>query len=92
MAAFEASVPARRATGAGSRDRRAADWLGLAAAPTFALMALVTQFTPSGPADFLCLSAHDALPLDGMVLMYLLMSIFHLAPWLRLVGRRRPAL
>jgi hypothetical protein len=34
----------------------------------------------------------DASPLGGMVLMYGLMSLFHLAPWLRLVaGRQRGA-
>jgi hypothetical protein len=28
-------------------------------------------------------------PLSGMVPMYLLMSAFHLAPWLKLMARRR---
>jgi hypothetical protein len=30
-----------------------------------------------------------ASPLGGMVPMYLLMSAFHLAPWLKLISRRR---
>ncbi|NRP70732.1 hypothetical protein ILFOPFJJ_01613 [Ensifer psoraleae] len=67
----------------------AADWLSFAAAPTFATMALLTGVL--GPEDMLCSSAPDASPLTGMVPMYLLMSVFHLAPWLRLVSKaRRP--
>jgi len=65
--------------------RRAADWLYLAAAPTFALMALLTGVL-GGPADALC--SNGASPLVGMTPMYLLMSAFHLAPWLRLFARR----
>lgn len=69
---------------------RAADWLCLAAAPTFAIMALLTGVS-GGRADFLC-SAESASPLGGMVPMYLLMSAFHLAPWLRLIsGLRKTA-
>jgi hypothetical protein len=70
--------------------RGAADWLGLAAAPTFAVMALITA-TGGGP-EFLCAAIHFGSPLDGMVPMYLLMSAFHSGPWLKLVaGRRREA-
>ena len=36
----------------------------------------------------ICSSMADALPLNGMVMMYLLMSAFHLPPWLRLVAGR----
>ncbi len=64
-----------------------ADWLGLAAAPTFALMALLTAL--DGPTDMLCSAAQEAPPLHGMALMYLLMSAFHLGPWLRLISSRR---
>jgi hypothetical protein len=64
----------------------AADGLSLAAAPTFAIMALLTSAFGSGPADAICAAAH-ASPLGGMVPMYLLMSAFHLAPWLKLVGK-----
>jgi hypothetical protein len=67
----------------------AADWLCLTAAPTFALMALLTGVLGGGPSDVLCAAAHDASPLSGMALMYLLMSAFHSAPWLRLVSSRR---
>jgi len=60
----------------------AADWLYLAAAPTFAVMALVAAI---GPADMLCGTMQGPFSLGGMVPMYALMSAFHLAPWLRLV-------
>jgi hypothetical protein len=66
----------------------AADWLYLAAAPTFAIMALLTGVL-GGSLDMLCSSAQDASPLSGMVPMYLLMSAFHSAPWLKLVSGRR---
>lgn len=67
----------------------AADWLCLAAAPTFALMALLSPML-GGAASMIC--ASDASPLGGMVPMYLLMSAFHLPPWLKLLsGRRRAA-
>ncbi|WP_292396837.1 hypothetical protein [Mesorhizobium sp.] len=67
--------------------RGAADWLSLAAAPTFAMMALLTAV--SGDADMICSAAQDASPLSGMAMMYLLMSAFHSAPWLKLVAGRR---
>jgi hypothetical protein len=66
----------------------AAGWLGLAAAPTFAIMALLTSVL-GGPPDMLCSAAHEASPLSGMVPMYLLMSAFHSAPWLKLISSRR---
>ena len=66
----------------------ASDWLSLAAAPTFAIMALLTAAT--GGADMMiCSSVLSVSPLSGMALMYLLMSAFHLAPWLKLVSSRR---
>jgi len=68
----------------------AADWLGLAAAPTFAVMALLSAF-PGGTQEALCSTSHGASPLTGMAAMYLLMSAFHLAPWLKLISRRRNA-
>jgi hypothetical protein len=66
----------------------AADWLYLAAAPTFAIMALLTGILDGGSQDALC-SAGSASPLGGMVPMYLLMSAFHSAPWLKLIASRR---
>jgi hypothetical protein len=67
--------------------RGAADWVCLAAAPTFAIMALLTGVLGGGPQDMLCAATS---PLSGMVPMYLLMSVFHSAPWLKLIssGRR----
>jgi hypothetical protein len=69
----------------------AADWLCLAAAPTFAIMALLTGVFGGGPLDALCAAAQGGSPLGGMVPMYLLMSAFHLAPWLKLISSRRSA-
>jgi hypothetical protein len=65
----------------------AADWLGLAAAPTFAVMALLT-YVLGGDADMMCSAAHGVSSLSGMVPMYLLMSAFHSAPWLKLICGR----
>jgi hypothetical protein len=70
----------------GSAEFGAANFLTLAAAPTFAVMALLTSVLGGGPADTLC-SITGASPLSGMVPMYLLMSAFHLAPWLKLMRR-----
>jgi hypothetical protein len=67
--------------------RVATDWLGLAAAPAFATMALMTVCLGGG-AEPLCSATHGSL-MSGMVPMYLLMSVFHSAPWLRLMARRR---
>jgi len=70
----------------------AAGGLSLAAAPTFAIMALLTGVVGSGAPDMLCAAGHAGSPLNGMVAMYVLMSVFHAAPWLRLIsGRRRLA-
>jgi len=70
-------------TGGHAAARFLAGWLSLAAAPTFAAMALFSLMSGSGA----CM-AQDASPLNGMAAMYLLMSAFHLAPWLRAVGSR----
>jgi tellurite resistance protein TehA-like permease len=67
----------------------AASLLPLAAAPTFAIMALLAGIQGAGMPDMLCAAAHDSSWLTGMVPMYLLMGTFHLAPWLRLVANRR---
>jgi hypothetical protein len=66
----------------------AADWLYLAAAPTFAIMALLTGLLGGGSADALC-SVANASPLTGMVPMYVLMGAFHSPPWLRLITNWR---
>ena len=76
-------IPDRRET-AGSGG--AADWLCLSAAPTFAIMALLTGVLGGSSQHTLCATVQDASPLSGMVPMYVLMSAFHLAPWLRLLS------
>ena len=57
------------------------DRLSLAAAPTFAAMALAAAMAPT---DMICGAMQGPLSLQGMVPMYALMCAFHLAPWLRL--------
>ncbi|GGC86762.1 hypothetical protein [Chelatococcus reniformis] len=80
------SAPPRRAPALG-----VADGLALAASPTFAVMALLTGVLGGGPADMLCAAA-PVWPLSGMATMYLLMSFFHAAPWLKLIrAGSRPA-
>jgi len=67
----------------------AVDWLGLAAAPAFAIMALLTGVLEGRQPDILCAGMQHPAPLGGMVPMYLLMSAFHFAPWLKLIARLR---
>jgi len=67
----------------------AADWLSLAAAPTFAIMALVTGLLGGGAMDALCSASHGGSLLGGMVPMYTLMAAFHSGSWLRLISRWR---
>jgi hypothetical protein len=66
----------------------AANWLGLLATPTFAMMALITCLLDRGPAGLLCSATQEASALSGMVPMYLLMCAFHSAPWLKLISGR----
>jgi len=65
----------------------AAGWLSLAAAPTFALMALLTLLLEDGRMAALCTHAGLPSPIAGMAPMYLLMTLFHLPSWLRLLSR-----
>jgi len=69
-----------------SRGYGAAEWLGLAAAPTFAGMAVLTGILGGG---MICSATQDVSPLSGMVPMYVLMSAFHSAPWLKLISSLR---
>ena len=66
-------------------------WMCLAATPTFAFMALVTSVHAGGAHDVLCAASQGASLLNGMTFMYLLMSAFHSAPWLKLISGRRTA-
>lgn len=70
--------------------RHLARWLALAATPTFAIMAVLTAMIGGGAGDMLC-GAGQGSVLGGMVPMYLLMSAFHSAAWLRLIAERRRA-
>ena len=63
----------------------ASSWLRLAATPIFATMALITGIHAGGVHD-MCSATHDGSPLVGMAAMYVLMSIFHSPPWLRLIS------
>jgi hypothetical protein len=67
-----------------------AEWLRLAAAPSYAIMAFVTAVFGASPKDMLCMAMHYSSPLSGMVgsmaWMYVLMSVFHSAPWLKLMA------
>ncbi len=66
------------------QPRGAAGWLGLAASPTFALMAWSAAYV--APPVAVWSSGSSILPIDGMTAMYLLMSFFHLSPWLNLAS------
>jgi len=68
-----------------SHASRMADALSLAAAPTFAILAVANALHDGGGVDVLCSGRSS---LGGMTMMYLLMSGFHLAPWLKRFGRR----
>lgn len=65
-----------------------AAWLHFAASPSFAAMALLAAF--DGPMDTLCGGMHLSSPLSGMAPMYLLMSVFHAAPWLKRIAAAKP--
>jgi hypothetical protein len=71
----------------GGGNHGAADWLGLAAAPTFATMALMAVCLGGG-IEPLCSVTQQSSLMSGMVPMYLLMSAFHVGPWLRLISGR----
>ena len=86
---------AAHSTGGASRDDEGAsaalglaEWLCLAATPTFAILALLTGLLGGSRMDSVC-SAGSWAPLSGMVPMYLLMSAFHSPPWLKLMFGRR---
>jgi len=53
-------------------------------------MAVVT--VPFRSQDIVCSAVHGASLLNGMVWMYVLMSGFHSAPWLKLLSARGDAL
>ena len=72
-----------------SREFPLATWLAFAATPTFAFMALMTGLHNAEAGVMVCPAMPGGSPLSGMAVMYLLMSGFHAAPWVRLVSDRR---
>ncbi len=68
-----------------------ADRLRFAAAPTFAVMSLLTGFGGGGAPHWLCSAAHEASPFGGMALMYGLMALVHTPPWLKAIASQRHA-
>jgi hypothetical protein len=83
MTTSSATTTAKANASAG-QPRSTTGWLALAASPTFALMAWIA--VNDAPSMAFCASGSDFLPLDGMTVMYLLMSLFHLSPWLKLAS------
>lgn len=65
--------------------RNAFGWISLAASPTFALMA----WAAAAPRIAVCSAGSGMLAIDGMAWMYLLMSLFHVSPWLKLAATTR---
>ncbi|MGJ5150469.1 hypothetical protein [Bradyrhizobium sp. HKCCYLR1023] len=67
-----------------------AEALRFAAAPTFALMAVLNAMARDDRADMICSAMPAGAPLGDMTVMYLLMSAFHLVPWLKRMRRSLP--
>jgi hypothetical protein len=63
-----------------------ANLLCLAASPSFALMALLSAM--GGNADPICAASGPGFHAGSMGAMYLMMSAFHLPPWLRKLRQR----
>lgn len=63
-------------------------WIHLAAAPTFAMMALLNLLAVA-PVGMLCSAGLGMSSLGGMTLMYALMGVFHASPWLEMISGMR---
>ena len=63
--------------------------LSFAAAPVFAVMAILTGIPLGGMPVMVCSANQGPSPLNGMAMMYLLMGALHLGPWLRRIPSRR---
>lgn len=68
-----------------------ADRLRLAAAPSYAFMAVFAGVFGESPKDMVCMTVQHTSPLSGIVSMYVLMSVLHAVPWLKLIARRAAA-
>jgi hypothetical protein len=86
-----------RPRGGASRDAERAsvalglaEWLCLAATPTFAILAALTALCGGSSMNEVCSPGASA-SLGGMAPMYLLMSAFHAPPWLKLMFGGRDA-
>ena len=90
---IDAAGDTRREAGGSIAALGPAKWLGLAATPTFAIMAVLTGMFGGGGMDMLCSAGQGSLLqgslLDGMVPMYVLMSAFHAPAWMKLFASRR---
>lgn len=62
-------------------------WISLAAAPVFAIMAIVCVVWP-GPMALMCAGDAGAFSLTGMAWMYALMSVFHAGVWLQVLDQK----
>lgn len=58
--------------------------LAFAASPVFGLMAWIAA--SNGSAMPFCGALPGSMPISGMTTMYLLMSLFHVSPWLKLAS------
>jgi hypothetical protein len=85
----EVTTSQRTVRGGSAAAGAAAEWLCLAAAPAFAIMALLVGVLDGGLTVMHCAMMPGASALGGMVPMYLLMSAFHAGPWLKLISRWR---
>jgi hypothetical protein len=83
---MQTSSAANKGSAEGWQERGAAGWPALVASPTFAPMAWIAA--SDVPPIALCSSGSSTLPINGMTAMYLLMSRFHLSPWLKLASGR----
>jgi hypothetical protein len=65
-----------------ARSKRLEGWIGLAAAPALAGMALFSHL--NGGADLICTGSR----FNGMATMYIMMACVHLRPWLQWLSLR----
>src|SRR4029453_12915314 len=74
--------------GCGHAAAGLAVWLRLAPPPALKPRGPWSRFFPGQP-DMLCMAMQGSSPVSGMTVMYVLMSAFHAAPWLRFISSRQ---